>query len=286
MFARIKILGVALYFTGALVVALTALVMFREYRSAGPRAALGGPPPASAAVAGGSRGNVDFQYSPVLLARARHQLNQLQQTLEKTSSELRNRTQLLNHTRAECRALQAELDQTLAWIFELIADEEGLRLDADSPSRQHQAASARAELEGELEKLRSELSKTELLEHEQAQQVEDLKAELARTELDIAVLQTLTEQQIGTLVEEKLAIESAATQALIQLGPAAVPPLVALLEHTNAEVRSWAASVLGKIGREAKEAAPALRNLLNDPAEGVRTQATQALAALESTAEK
>jgi hypothetical protein len=286
MFARTKVLGVALYLVGALVVVLTAHVMFRVYRRSPPWAILPDPATMPKSATSGSPGDVHFKYSPMLLARARHQLNQLQQTLEKTSAELKNRTQVLNQTRAEYRSLQAELDQTLTWVFELIADEAGLSQDADSPARQDQAASARAELETELEKLRSELSKTELLEHEQSQQVEDLKSELTRTELDIAFLQTQSEQQIGTLLEEKVAIESAATQALIQLGATAVPPLVGLLDDDRENVRSWSAAVLGKIGRDAKEAAPALKNLLNDPVERVRTQAKQALAVVESTSEK
>jgi HEAT repeat protein len=53
-------------------------------------------------------------------------------------------------------------------------------------------------------------------------------------------------------------IQSSAAWALGDFGPSAVPALVVALGHTDDDVRGWSAVALGHIGVEAREAVPAL----------------------------
>lgn len=64
---------------------------------------------------------------------------------------------------------------------------------------------------------------------------------------------------------------------LSKIGGKAVPPLVQMLDHPRAEVRTAAAQTLGEIGREARAALPRLEEALNDPAVAVRLCAAEAL---------
>ena len=59
-----------------------------------------------------------------------------------------------------------------------------------------------------------------------------------------------------------------ATFALVEIGPAAVPALIAALK--DKEMRRYAASALGAIGPAAKEAVPALIAALKDENQVVR----------------
>lgn len=65
--------------------------------------------------------------------------------------------------------------------------------------------------------------------------------------------------------------------AVTELGPAAVPELVHLLQDENPEVRAHAAVALNWIGRGAREAVPALIQSLEDEANSVRQAAAFAL---------
>jgi hypothetical protein len=71
-----------------------------------------------------------------------------------------------------------------------------------------------------------------------------------------------------------------AAYALAALGPAATESLSELLNHSSDAVRGYAAFALGEIGAPASLAGPALAQLLNDPAEGVRRNMVEALGTL------
>ena len=62
------------------------------------------------------------------------------------------------------------------------------------------------------------------------------------------------------------------------LGPRAVRPLLDALNDPVGDVRAVAASALGRMGVDAKEAVPALVRLLRDPEERARGSAAGALA--------
>jgi HEAT repeat protein len=68
-----------------------------------------------------------------------------------------------------------------------------------------------------------------------------------------------------------------ATQALAQHGQAAVGPLLELLRHSNAEVRTNAVEALTGLEETAREAGPALAAALRDADDGVRAAAALAI---------
>jgi HEAT repeat protein len=74
-----------------------------------------------------------------------------------------------------------------------------------------------------------------------------------------------------------------ASRALAQVGPAAVPELIALLKHEDAYVRRLAAEALARIGPEAREAVPALMAALQDSSASVHAAAAEALGELGDT---
>lgn len=68
-----------------------------------------------------------------------------------------------------------------------------------------------------------------------------------------------------------------AARALAEMGLEALPALVEALGHKEAPVRYWAATGLGNIGPNAKQAIPALSQALEDASASVRTSAALAL---------
>lgn len=109
---------------------------------------------------------------------------------------------------------------------------------------------------------------------------EQLAAERARFDAELERIQNELERGLAIMFEERWLVQNALSGALIDTGEAGVPALVELLMNERAEVRVWAAYVLGEIGPPAVSAAPALREALSDPNESVRVQAAQALQAL------
>jgi len=83
---------------------------------------------------------------------------------------------------------------------------------------------------------------------------------------------------INLLEDEDILVRVYAAEALYKIDPErCVTTLIALLEHGDGEIRSSAADALGMIGPEAKDAIPALINLLEDEDEFVRLSTTVAL---------
>jgi HEAT repeat protein len=66
---------------------------------------------------------------------------------------------------------------------------------------------------------------------------------------------------INAFKDEKDEVRQAAGESLSKFGKAAVPPLLALLKQDNPQARLRAATSLGDIGSDAKEAAPLLKDL-------------------------
>jgi HEAT repeat protein len=72
-------------------------------------------------------------------------------------------------------------------------------------------------------------------------------------------------------------VRSAAETALAQIGPAAIPALVAALQNSDVLIRSGAANALGRIGSEPDRIVPALVTALGDERVAVRSAAASAL---------
>ncbi|MGE5192474.1 MAG: HEAT repeat domain-containing protein, partial [Deltaproteobacteria bacterium] len=73
--------------------------------------------------------------------------------------------------------------------------------------------------------------------------------------------------------------------ALVQIGPQAVPAVIDAMQHSaNEEIRIGAAMTLIAFGPDAKEALPALARGLDDPIDTVRALAAQGLAGFRNLA--
>jgi HEAT repeat protein len=105
---------------------------------------------------------------------------------------------------------------------------------------------------------------------------------LAATDEEIARLKQESEIEFRVLLAQKEAFEAVASRALTIIGAEAVPVLVEHLSHQRADIRQWAATVLGEIGADANEATPALIDALSDNDVGVREAARQSLDLIEA----
>jgi chromosome segregation ATPase len=222
-------------------------------------------------------GQLDEVYAPALLARANQRLDQLQVVLDKTSVMLQQKSELLRQRTDECRALQHELDDTLAFLVDALSADGRAAPAADAMPDGTDKSAIMRQVETELQSLRADMSKADFLEQEQTAELDQLKAELLKTEAEITALQGLTQTELDALAAEKDALTSAATRVLVASGAAVVPALIELLADERAAVRSWAASVLGQIGPAAQEATPALTALLIDRDAQVREASQRAL---------
>ena len=81
------------------------------------------------------------------------------------------------------------------------------------------------------------------------------------------------------LPEENMGRQNAAVEALIGIGPSAVPSLIQALPRVHKEIRKFITDILGEIGD--KTAAPALMEALNDEDENVKLAAVEALGKLK-----
>lgn len=89
---------------------------------------------------------------------------------------------------------------------------------------------------------------------------------------------------IAFMQHPNLELRPAAVKALITIGnTAAVPSLLALLAHDDGELRLYAAAILGRLG-DRRAAAPLQRVAASDPDNQVRVAASNALVNLENRA--
>jgi hypothetical protein len=286
VWTRDRLLIFALYFAIAFVAIMAGYAAFSLYRTQSDIRELAASslrrlPPNANSVSGQK---TEALYAPELLERANYRLQQLQATLERTHRLLeQQRTQVREKTH-ECRVLQDELDRTIALVFELMTDQ-ALNVEAAGDDEAlEERERVKEKIDSEMEALKAELQLSEFLEQEQSAQLEELQDELIRADMEITALQLEAEAQIDALVEDKQALESAASQALVEAGAAATPALTEFLSDSRPDVRGWAAFVLGEIGSEAQDAVPELQNLLADPVERVRQQAQTALNRIQTAA--
>jgi HEAT repeat protein len=101
---------------------------------------------------------------------------------------------------------------------------------------------------------------------------------LTTSDVDRLITQLTTDRQTPQARLENI-------NALTQIGPAAIPKLLPLLQHPDAGIRQSAVWALSNMGRSAASALPALLPLLKDPAAEVRMVTAWAVGELsESTA--
>lgn len=225
-------------------------------------------------ILGGIPGTKAIHYDYTAVATANERLATLQSNLERTSAQLQEKSKLLNERNAECRQLEEKLDESVAFAMELLVQE-------PSANRAEQTRDVKVKLEGDLASLRRQLRESQVLSTEHTERVDALRLDLRQADLEIASLRERAEHEIAALVGERLAIEVAAGGAMVQLGEAAVPPLTALLQSSQPDVRLWASTVLGKLGLNATSAIEPLSNLANDPDTRVVNAARHALTLIE-----
>jgi len=266
---------VAAYAIVLLVVGVSARLAFVYYNQGSSSLAVAAPEPNESRVpVRGAPGTAAIHYDYAAVAAANERLATLQSNLERTTALLQEKSKLLNQRNAECRGLEEKLDESVAFAMELLVQE-------PSADREEQTRDVKAKLEGDLASLRKQLRESQLLSDEHAERLDTLQLDLMQADLEIASLRERAEREIAALISERLAIEVAAGGAMVQLGEQAVPPLIALLQHEQPDVRLWSATVLGKLGLNATTAIEPLNNLANDPDTRIAAAARRALTLIE-----
>jgi glycosyltransferase A (GT-A) superfamily protein (DUF2064 family) len=279
MSERNSLLIAGLYATLGLVVVVIASGTFAYYQAVSTSAGARMEADLVAELAGTNQPVTLQPPQPLLnaaaLTRAHAQLNELQAMLERNSRLLDKRTTLLSQKTSECKTLQAQLDGSIAMVLAL------LDMDSDGESSEARQTLGR-NLEQEFKRLKTELERSESLELEQMQQVVELKSELAETESEIASIREQADAEMLALLEQQQLLDATSRRVFTQLGADAVPVLVELLGDDRADVRVWAASVLGGLGSNGHDAIPALLGMLVDKNETVRDQAKRSLELLSN----
>jgi len=200
----------------------------------------------------------------------RAQIRRLQTLLDQKTKLLQQRTELLDQKNAEHQALRAELDDAINLLGVLAAEVGGRNASSNNRTTD-------AQVQTELERLRSESKKSRLLAEQQQAELDRLKDELGVTDQGISELEQQAETEFEALVADRAAFEAVVSETLARIGAEAVPSLVYQLAHSRAGVRQWAATMLGELGPAAKEAVPPLQEALKDADAAVRSAARQAL---------
>ncbi len=160
----------------------------------------------------------------------------LRTQVDRLSVRLNRLSELLEQKTADYDALKAEFDHN----NELLADL--LTLEQKPAVRKP-----------DLKPLAEEADKADAA----TAMIDKLNAELREARTELATLEkdaALGELQIFELQERNRYVESAASDALVRAGAAAVPALSDLLSDRHAEIRRWAATLLGEIGPDAHAA--------------------------------
>lgn len=122
----------------------------------------------------------------------------------------------------------------------------------------------------------------EAAELDGTQDVGEVPAEVsAETEFgELVPNEQVLQQQMAALdqaAQRDAIIANYASHAMVEMGASAVPLVASVLGDESADVRLWAAWVLGEIGADAAVAAPELQALLSDNNEEVAAAAASAL---------
>jgi hypothetical protein len=275
-----RLIAWAAYVTGAVLIGSTAFFAFHFYRQSSvstdlASARLGEGREWSAERVPGAAGDAGgVPVEQLYLQRA--QIRRLQALLGQKTTLLQQRTELLDQRNAEQAALRRELDESIG-MLEVLAGE----LAAAVTPGNGQGNGAK--LQNELEKLRSESARGREHADQQQLELERLREEMGTTDQDIAQLQQQAEQEFEALLADRTAFESVVTETLVRIGVEAIPVLVYQLADPRADVRKWAAAMLGELGPAAKDAILPLQDALKDRDPRVATAARTALEKIDSS---
>lgn len=270
-----RLLAWAACVTGAVLIGSWAFFAFHYYRQgeAPERLVLVGPRGGSAASSGPAVGSDLGSRVPASeqLYLQRAQIRRLQTLLDQKTNLLQQKTALLDQKNAEHQALRAELDDAIELLEVLAAEVAG----RDSPSPAGRRTDE--QLQAELERLREESEKSRTVAEQQQRELDRLKDELGVTDLGITQLEQQAATEFNALAADQDAFEAVVSETLVRIGADAVPALVYQLAHPRANVRRWAAVMLGELGSTGREAIPPLQEALKDKDAGVRDAAQRAL---------
>jgi hypothetical protein len=270
-----RLLAWAAYVTGAVLIGSCAFFAFHYYRQGGrpegivlvePR---GGAAASSGTVGGPDAGSRVPTSEQLYLQRA--QIRRLQTLLDQKTQLLQQKTALLDQKNAEHQGMRAELDDAIELLEVLAAEVAG----RDSPASAGRGTDE--QLQAELERLREESEKSRTVTEQQQGELDRLKDELGATDLGITQVEQQAETQFSALAADHDAFEAVVSETLVRIGVDAVPALVYQLAHPRADVRRWAAVMLGELGPTGREAIPPLQEALKDKDSGVRDAARRAL---------
>ena len=204
---------------------------------------------------------------------ALRRIGQLKQLLAEKTALLNEKSGLLDKKTAENEKLSREANETFA-LMEVMTTRDSLGENDIAEATQDDGSAA---TQTEMARLEEELQQTDMAD-------ETLEAALvaAEWELEQAYAELAEAQQSSSGAAVQSPVESVATDLLVEIGASAVPTLAAALTDDRAEVRKWAANVLGEIGGAAITAGDALTMALRDNDPAVRQAADEALARIES----
>lgn len=276
-----RLIAWAAYVTGAVLVGSGAFFAFHYYR----QSAVSADSAALASNSGRETGTESVPGAAVPSVRGaqveqlyfqRAQIRRLQALLDQKTKLLQQRTALLDQKNAEQVTLRAELDEAIE-LLEVLGAE--LAATTTTPSAN---PSKGEKLQSELEKFRSEAAKSRMVAEQQQAELDRLKDEVGATDEGITQLQLQAETEFDLLVAEKGAFEAVVSETFVRLGVDAVPVLVYQLANPRADVRQWAATVLGELGPTARDAIPPLSDALRDDDQAVRDAAKRSLEKIDA----
>lgn len=269
-----RLIAWAAYVTGAVLIGSGSFFAFHYYRQASvarevaPVALPAGERPSAEPRAGLASSERSPPVEQMYLQRL--QIRRLQTLLDQKTKLLQQKTGLLDRKNAEHEALRSELDEAID-LLAVLAAEVAAR-DSSSGS-----GGTDAHWQTELERLREESQKSRMLAEQQQGELDRLKEELGATDAGISQLEQQAETDFEQLRAETSAFQAVVSETLVRIGAEAVPSLVYQLAHPRADVRQWAAVMLGELGSTAKEAIPPLQDALKDQDASVRDAARRAL---------
>jgi HEAT repeat protein len=267
-----RFLALAVNFAGIVAIVIASYLAYRYYRQQTSRLGAVAAGPAANAPAAGERSTSRGAggYQPHSQA---DQVRRLQALLDQKTALLQKALELLEQKNAEQQELRSELDTAIALLeASAAASKAG---DTETPALRRFEASDR--LQGELETLKTGAEKSRAAAESQQSALAELQLELVATDGKIAQLQQDAENQFVLLREQREAFETVVSATLVRLGEAAVPALIEHLSHPRADIRRWAATVLGRLGPAAKDALPPLVEVLGDKDPEVRAAVKHAV---------
>ena len=195
---------------------------------------------------------------------------------------LGQRTRSLHDRSAELHQINLEHEKLKAQFADLDARYQQLRNDSDENTTLlvDLVAQFSEDTKAETDESLPQLPQMQLIDVENGDEssVQDAELTLIQWQLDMANERV---RELENTILREMIRSAEASRALVEAGAAGVPALTELLTDSNADVRLWAAEVLGRIGRPALDATDGLIRAMSDSNQEVRDAAESALDRIE-----